>query len=253
MSQVTLSNLTFCYEGSYDNIFENVSLSLDTNWKLGFIGRNGRGKTTFLHLLMGKYEYSGNISSSVDFEYFPFEIDNPERNTIDVVTAICPNREEWEIHRELSMLDIGEDFLHRPFNTLSGGEGTRALLAGMFLKENCFFLIDEPTNHLDVEARILLSEYLKKKKGFILVSHDRLFLDEIIDHVLSINKADIELQSGNYSRWDQNRIQRENFEQRENERLSREISHLSEAAQRTSSWSDKVEKSKYSSDQRLED
>lgn len=47
MSQITVSSLTFCYEGSYDNIFENVSFAIDTDWKLGFVGRNGRGKTTF--------------------------------------------------------------------------------------------------------------------------------------------------------------------------------------------------------------
>lgn len=51
MSQITVSNLTFCCEGSYDNIFENVSFQIDTDWKLGFIGRNGKGKTTFLRLL----------------------------------------------------------------------------------------------------------------------------------------------------------------------------------------------------------
>ena len=56
MSQITVSNLTFSYEGSYDNIFENVSFQLDTDWKLGFIGRNGKGKTTFLRLLQGKQE-----------------------------------------------------------------------------------------------------------------------------------------------------------------------------------------------------
>ena len=54
MATITVSNLSFNYDGSYDNIFENVSFSIDTNWKLGFIGRNGRGKTTFLNLLMGK-------------------------------------------------------------------------------------------------------------------------------------------------------------------------------------------------------
>lgn len=53
MSQISVSSLTFCYEGSYDNIFENVSFAIDTDWKLGFVGRNGRGKTTFLKLLMG--------------------------------------------------------------------------------------------------------------------------------------------------------------------------------------------------------
>ena len=73
MSIINVNNLTFCYDGSYDNIFENVSFSVDTDWKLGFIGRNGRGKTTFLNLLMGKYNYSGTIASSVAFDYFPFE------------------------------------------------------------------------------------------------------------------------------------------------------------------------------------
>ena len=69
MSQISVNNLSFCYEGSYDNIFENVSFQLDTDWKLGFVGRNGRGKTTFLNLLQGKYEYSGSINSSVVFMF----------------------------------------------------------------------------------------------------------------------------------------------------------------------------------------
>ena len=53
MAQISVNNLTFAYEGSFDTVFENVSFSVDTNWKLGFIGRNGKGKTTFLHLLQG--------------------------------------------------------------------------------------------------------------------------------------------------------------------------------------------------------
>ena len=57
MAQINVTNLTFYYEGSFDNVFENVSFSIDTNWKLGFVGRNGKGKTTFLNLLLGKYEY----------------------------------------------------------------------------------------------------------------------------------------------------------------------------------------------------
>ena len=61
MAQINVSNLTFGYEGSYDTIFENVSFSIDTSWKLGFVGRNGKGKTTFLQLLLGKYEYQGPI------------------------------------------------------------------------------------------------------------------------------------------------------------------------------------------------
>ena len=71
MSMIKVENLTFAYPGSSDNVFENVSFQLDTDWKLGFVGRNGRGKTTFLNLLMGRYEYSGKILSSVSFDYFP--------------------------------------------------------------------------------------------------------------------------------------------------------------------------------------
>ena len=74
MAQIQVANLTFCYEGSFDNIFEDVSFSIDTNWKLGFIGRNGRGKTTFLQLLLGKHAYTGTISAPRGFDYFPYRI-----------------------------------------------------------------------------------------------------------------------------------------------------------------------------------
>lgn len=67
MSIISVRNLTFCYEGSFDNIFENVNFTIDTDWRLGFIGRNGRGKTTFLRLLTGDYAYEGSITASVHF------------------------------------------------------------------------------------------------------------------------------------------------------------------------------------------
>ena len=63
MSMIRVENLTFAYPSSYDNIFENVNFQIDTDWKLGFVGRNGRGKTTFLNLLLGKYEYHGKIQA----------------------------------------------------------------------------------------------------------------------------------------------------------------------------------------------
>lgn len=106
MPLINLANLTFAYDGSYDNIFENVSFQIDTDWKLGFTGRNGRGKITFLHLFLGKYEYSGRISASVGFEYFPYEVADKESNTIDVVDSICSNYLQWELVRELNLLGI---------------------------------------------------------------------------------------------------------------------------------------------------
>ena len=244
MSLISIKNLTFAYEGSYDNIFENVSFQIDTDWKLGFTGRNGRGKTTFLNLLMGKYEYSGKISANVRFEYFPFFVENREADTLEVIGGIVPDYVDWELMRELSLLEVSEDVLHRPFRTLSNGEQTKVLLAALFLRENSFLLIDEPTNHLDMEARKIVSDYLRTKRGFILVSHDRAFLDNCIDHILSINKTNIEIQKGNFSSWWENKKRQDIFELAENEKIKKDIRRLAAAAERTSRWSYKVEQTK---------
>lgn len=245
MSMIKVENLTFSYPSSYDNIFEDVSFQIDTNWKLGFIGRNGRGKTTFLKLLLGMYAYSGTITSSVQFDYFPYPVDDRSRLTQDILYEICPAAQEWEFIRELSYLEVGSDVLWRIFDTLSNGEQTKVLLAALFLNEGHFLLIDEPTNHLDTKARELVSAYLKKKKGFLLVSHDRCFLDGCIDHVLALNKAAIEVQCGNFSSWALNFERQQAFEAAQNELLQKNISRLQKAARKTSSWSNKAEGSKY--------
>lgn len=244
MSLINIANLTFAYDGSYDNIFENVSFQIDTDWKLGFTGRNSRGKTTFLNLLLGKYEYMGKISANVSFEYFPYEIKDKQKNTIDIIGGIYDDYEEWELRRELSLLKVSEEVLYRGFSTLSNGEQTKVLLATLFLKENNFLLIDEPTNHLDMEARQTVAKYLKSKSGFILVSHDRVFLDECTDHTLSINKNNIEIVNGNFSVWWEQKKRQDAFELAQNEKLSKEIGRLEAAARRTSKWSDDAEKRK---------
>lgn len=242
MSLINVSNLSFGYDG---NIFEDVSFHIDTDWKLGLIGRNGKGKTTFLKLLLGKYTYKGSISKNVEFDYFPFEIKNKERLAIEIVNEIAPQVEDWEIMKELNLLNTDTEILYRNFNILSGGEQVKILLISLFLKGNNFLLIDEPTNHLDSETRDSLVEYLNKKKGFILVSHDRNFLDKVVDHIISINNTNIDIQKGNYSSWQENKERQDNFELMQNERLTKDIKHLEVAAKNTANWSDKVEKSKF--------
>jgi lincosamide and streptogramin A transport system ATP-binding/permease protein len=245
MATINVSNLTFSYDGSYDNIFENVSFSIDTNWKLGFIGRNGRGKTTFLNLLMSKYKYSGKISTNVNFDYFPFEVKDKSINSFEIALNINPEYEKWELEKEVSLLEMNLEVLMRPFETLSKGEQTKVLLAILFLRENNFLLIDEPTNHLDVQSRICVAKYLKAKQGFILVSHDRTFLDSCIDHVLSINRTNIEIQQGNFSSWWENKKRQDNYELGENQKLIGEIKRLEKSAKRTADWSNQVEATKY--------
>lgn len=244
MSLIQVSNVTFAYDGSYENIFENVSFQIDTNWKLGFTGRNGRGKTTFLNLLLGKYAYQGSISASVSFSYFPYSVKEKRSLAIDVVEDICPEYAYWQLVREMNALQLSEEVLYRPYETLSNGERTKLQLAVLFLKENNFLLVDEPTNHLDIQGRELVSRYLSGKKGFILVSHDRAFLDGCVDHILSINKASIEVQRGNFSSWWENKQRQDAFEQAENAKLKKEIQRLEETAREKAQWSDRVEATK---------
>ncbi|MCC2324737.1 MULTISPECIES: Lsa family ABC-F type ribosomal protection protein [Bacillus] len=244
MSMIKVQDLTFSYPGSFDNIFEDVNFQIDTDWKLGFIGRNGRGKTTFFNLLLGNYEYSGKILASVEFNYFPYPVADKNKFTHEILEEICPQAEDWEFLREISYLNVDAEVMYRPFKTLSNGEQTKVLLAALFLNEGQFLLIDEPTNHLDTDARKIVSDYLRKKKGFILISHDRIFLDGCVDHILSINRANIEVQSGNYSSWKLNFDRQQEHEEATNDRLQKDIGRLKQSSKRSANWSHDVEASK---------
>lgn len=280
MSLIEINNLTFGYDGSFENVFTNASFSLDTDWKLGFTGRNGRGKTTLLKLLMGEYEYKGSITSSVHFDYFPYDVLDMKADTLKVVRASIADFDGMEarmeellksgtkeslleygellfefesldgyvidelIKKEISKLSVGEEVLYRPFETLSNGERTKILLAALFLKKNNFLLIDEPTNHLDLKGRDIVAKYLNSKKTFIIVSHDKRFIDSIIDHVLVINKGTIDVQKGNYSTFSENKKKQNEFEVAQNKKIGVQIDRLEESAKRNAEWSDKVEASK---------
>ena len=244
MSHITIHNFTFTHEMASEPLFNHVSFQIDSDWKLGFIGRNGRGKTSFLECLMKKHDYSGSISHTIEFEYFPYEIENKDKNTKQILNDHLNGLDDWIIERELNLLEVNESVYNRSFNTLSDGEKTKILLAILFLKENKFLLIDEPTNHLDQNARRSIMNYLKQKKGFILVSHDREILNECVDHILVINKTNIEVQKGNFDTWWLNKQREDQFELNKNEKLKKETKRLKEAALRTSQWSDEVEKSK---------
>lgn len=241
---IKVENLTFSYPSSYDLVFEKVNFQIDTNWKLGFIGRNGRGKTTFLKLLMDQYEYSGKIVKSVQFDYFPYPVNNTMHQTLEVLQDINPQVEEWQIKKEFYGLELDEGVLWRPFEDLSKGEQTKVLLVALFLKEGHFLLIDEPTNHLDLHGRQVVAEYLRKKKGFILVSHDRYFLDICVDHILSLNRNNIEIQNGTCSSFLENFEKQQKLEAAKNESLRKDIRRFQQAAKRTQLWSERVEASK---------
>ena len=281
MSKILIQDMSFYYEPCYVPVFERVNLVLDTDWRLGLVGRNGRGKTTFLKLLEGEREpVQGRIAKSVTMEYYPYKYETAYKKTMDVLKEIiggfksmedamerlllrpgkeavdrCADiREEYgevggyqleaRIHRELFRMGLPEELLDRDFEVLSGGEKTKMLMLALFLRPNAFVLLDEPTNHLDIRGKQDIVRYLKQKKGFLAVSHDRQFLDEITDHILAINKTDITLEKGNYSAWRENTDKKEAFERRTKARLEKEIGVLEKNAVVRRNWAGIAEKEK---------
>lgn len=281
MSTINIRSVTFYYADSDDKIFDDLTLNIDTGWKMGLIGRNGRGKTTLLNLINGNIlPLKGEITSAVKTFYFPFEPANTEQTTFDIIKEnIAPFR-YWEmmmdklsnasdeksmmkygemlelyqnhsgyeidsrIEKEFSEIGMDSRLLNRDFSTLSAGEQTRALIISLFLKKDSYPLLDEPTDHLDIKGRMLLGEYLSRKKGFIIASHDRKILDKCTDHVLSINRSDVRLNAGNYSNWKYNIDLEGEFEKRKNENLRREIRSLESSAKERRKWADAKEKEK---------
>ncbi|MFV0412910.1 MAG: ribosomal protection-like ABC-F family protein [Oscillospiraceae bacterium] len=280
MAMIQIQNLSFAYPGALQPVFENVTLQLDTNWRLGLVGRNGRGKTTLLRLLLGQLKGQGSIVSPEQFEYFPTAVENPAQTALEAARAMVAPFTRWEerlqhlaglatpeameeygeleqryagqegytineaILAETGRLAVEPEALARPYATLSGGEQVKLMLAALFLKPHRFLLVDEPTDHLDGEGRKTVARWLAGKQGFILVSHDRAFLDQAVEYTLAINRAGIELVHGNYSVWRHNRTLQDEYEKAENKKLESNIVHLSAAAKRAQRWSDTVENSK---------
>ena len=242
LSKIVFENVSFSYPGSHKEIFKDLDFEIDTNWKLGLIGRNGDGKTTLLRLLAdeNKKEYSGKIVCESKVEYFPYAVQNSDATMLKVLKEMIAPFIEWEeqmvelqdqlgqdkqekyfrildlfmehdgyiieekIKKELFKIGLSEKYLSKPFSTLSEGEKTKAQIVALFLKKETFLLIDEPTNHLDVAGRLSVGKYLCAKSGFVLVSHDADFLNLCTDHILFINNNQVTIQRGNFDIWKQN-------------------------------------------------
>ena len=198
MSQISIQNLSFTYPGSHLPVFQGLDLSLDTRWRLGLVGRNGRGKTTLLRLLAGELAPDGGsvLSCPVTTQLFPFPPGDTSRTALEVAReAVAPFRrleegmetalgegtpealfrygemqEQYQnaggyvidelVQREAAKLEVREDALARPFETLSPGERVKLLLAALLLRPGGFLLIDEPTSHLDSHGRQVVGRYL---------------------------------------------------------------------------------------------
>lgn len=242
---ISIRNLCFTYDGGFEPVFTDVSAELDTCWRLGLVGRNGRGKTTLLRLMAGDYPYQGKIDLPLRPAYFPFSVPDPTQTTLTVMETAAESEPSWRLTKEAELLKLNADTLNRPFCTLSKGEQTKALLCALFARRDAYPLIDEPTNHLDMHGRELVAGYLRKKDGFLLVSHDRAFLNRCVDHVLSINKTGLQVLQGDYDTWQEQFDRQNEYEAKRNESLRKDAARLAESARKAAQWSQNAEKGKF--------
>lgn len=243
MSTITIDQLNFAYDGQAP-LFDHTSFNLDTSWHLGLVGRNGRGKTTLLKLLLGQLPHTGTITTKARMTYFPQPIQDRSQLTLYALQA-DNDFEQWQLEREMNLMGLDPELLWRPYENLSGGEQTKVRLALLFVDQSAFALIDEPTNHLDVASRAIVAKYLQKKSGFIVVSHDRQFLDDVCDHVLAIDRQQIQLFQGNYTTYADAKANQDQQEQHEDQKLRQEITRLNATAKEKAQWSNAREKTKF--------
>ncbi|WP_137662923.1 ribosomal protection-like ABC-F family protein [Enterococcus hulanensis] len=244
MSTIKITHLTFGFDKQVDLLFDDANLTIDSSWKLGLVGRNGRGKTTLLQLLLGKHAYQGEIQFPLQPVYFPATVEMTDQLTYYTLLEVA-DFELWELEREMNLIQLDPQVLWQPYETLSGGEQTKVLLALLFTQENFFPLIDEPTNHLDLQGRQHVAKYLQQKDGFIVVSHDRQFLNQVTDHTLAIEKSQLILYQGNFSTYEEQKKLRDEFELAQNRKIKKEVSRLKKTAAEKAEWSRSRETDKY--------
>lgn len=244
MGNITVKNLTFAYPGQAP-LFNHCQLNIDGSWKLGLLGRNGRGKTTLMQILLGQRKFQGQVQSNLPFAYFPQPLSDPTDLAWEALSNANPQLEQWQVERELRLMEVDPALLWQPFATLSGGEQTKLLLAALFAIPGYFPLLDEPTNHLDQRGRRQVAAYLHaKRQGFIITSHDQAFLDQVIDHTLVIERHQLVLTRGNYSTYFTQKNRRDQAAINQNEHLRADIKRLQAAKQQRLQWAQHAEREK---------
>lgn len=186
-------------------VADNISLELYRGDKLGIVGQNGSGKTTLLKSLVGELApVSGDIKlgSNVEVAYFDQELSdlNPNSTVLDSLWEHDPMAESGKIRSFLARFGFTGDYVLKVVRSLSGGEKTKLSLAKLLYHPANFIIFDEPTNHLDIDSREALEQALIEYDGScLIVSHDRYFLDRVVNRIGHLKNGRLKLYDGNYS------------------------------------------------------
>ncbi|MDK2818096.1 MAG: ATP-binding cassette domain-containing protein [Spirochaetota bacterium] len=193
---IQISSLNKGY--SNQEILSDVSFTINEGEKLGLVGRNGHGKTTLFRMLAGlENPDSGTIQFPKGYKiaYLKQEMSFDHPNVLEEVLSVIPEgepKEEWFAEKILFGLDFDAEMITKDPNTLSGGWMNRINLAKVLISNADMLLLDEPTNHLDIVTIHWLANFLKNwRKELILITHDRMFMDTIINHIMAIHRKQV--------------------------------------------------------------
>ena len=191
---------------SYDSLlFENVNLDLKRGEKVALIGENGRGKTTLFKIIMGMLKQdSGSVSlgKNVFTGYYDQEQSNLNlhKTIIDEVWDDFPNLTTTEVRNYLASFLFTGDDVFKEISLLSGGEKCKINLLKLMLSKANLLLLDEPTNHLDIMSREALEDAILSYDGtLIVISHDRYFLNKVINKIVELQENGLKTYLGNYN------------------------------------------------------
>jgi ATP-binding cassette subfamily F protein 3 len=224
-----LENISKSFDGK--EVFEDVNFILNDDEKLGLIGRNGCGKSTLLKIIAGEIKHDGgNIITSKNYRigYLQQHLSFTEKTIVEEVCLALPDYKKdnyWEVEKILEDMGFSQNELQKSPDEFSGGWQIRLNLAKLLVSEPNLLLLDEPNNYLDIVSIRWLKRFLQNwKRSFILITHDRNFLNEVITHTLIIHRKTSKRITGNIDEmYEQIKQEEEYYEKtRVNENKKRE-------------------------------
>ena len=248
---LTIKNLTKSHAGR--TLFRETEMTINWGERVALVGPNGAGKSTLFRMILGEDtpdEGSISMDEYAIVGYLPQEASEPKDETVlEIALGITPEMEQ-AIHtirtaenanKILKGLAFRESDFHRPAREMSGGWIMRAYLAKLLVLEPDLLMLDEPTNHLDLLSLLWLQRYLKNYPGAILmISHDRDFMDELVESVYDIDNEELVEYRGNYSDFLQQKDVRFEQLQAAYRNQQKEIAHIQEFIDRFRSINSKA-------------